>query len=74
MTAGRAVRAVLYAAQAALYALHQDAGLRHDPQLVLGLPAGLTYHVAYCLAASVLMALLVRLAWPARLETDGDEP
>ena len=41
---------------------------------MLGLPAGLTYHVAYCLAASVLMALLVRLAWPARLETDGDEP
>ena len=68
------MRAVLYAALAVLYALHEDAWFRDDPRLVLGLPVGLTYHVAYCLAAAVLMALLVKLAWPARLETDGEAP
>ncbi|HEX9732381.1 MAG TPA: DUF3311 domain-containing protein [Thermoanaerobaculia bacterium] len=74
MTAGRAVRVALYGALAALYALHQDAWFRHDPRIVLGLPVGLAYHVAYCVAASLLMALLVKLAWPAGLETDGDAP
>jgi len=69
MTAGRAVRVALYGALAALYALHQDAWFRHDPRIVLGLPVGLAYHVAYCVAAS-----LVKLAWPAGLETDGDAP
>ncbi len=63
---GRA-RAVLYTALALLYLLHNDLWLWHDGSLVLGLPAGLTYHVLYCLATAVLMALLVRYAWPSDL-------
>jgi hypothetical protein len=49
-----------------LYALHQDVWLwRAARPLLLGfLPVGLVYHAAYCVAASLLMAALVRFAWP----------
>ena len=62
----------------ALYALHQDFWFWHAATpLVLGfLPIGLFYHVAYTVAASLLMALLVKWAWPAHLEAEaveGDE-
>ena len=33
------------------------------------LPIGLMYHIAYALACSGLMALLVRFAWPKELES-----
>lgn len=49
--------------------LHQDTWFWKDPTLVLGfLPIGLAYHIGYTLGASVLMAILVRYAWPADLE------
>ena len=53
-----------------LYALHQDFWLwRTARPLVFGfLPAGLAYHAGFTLAASALMALLVRMAWPSHLE------
>ncbi len=57
-------RRILYAALAVLYILHNDFWLAHDSQLLWGLPVGLAYHVAYCVAAALLMALLVRHAWP----------
>lgn len=55
---------------ATLYGLHQDVWNWHaDRPLWFGfLPPGLTYHAAYTLAAALLMAGLVRWAWPARLE------
>jgi hypothetical protein len=65
------VKNVLLALAAALlYVLHQDVWLwRAARPLVLGfLPAGLFYHACYCLAASALMWLLVREAWPSHLE------
>ncbi len=62
---------LLFLALGVLYALHQDLWLWNDPRQVLGLPVGLTYHVLYCLAATLLMALLVRFAWPAGLDEDG---
>ncbi len=65
-------RVALYAALGVLYLLHNDLWLWHDGSLVLGLPAGLTYHVLYCLATAVLMAALVRWAWPADLEASSD--
>ena len=61
---GRAGRAWIYAALVLLYLLHQDLWLWDDPRIVLGLPVGLTYHVAYCLAAALLLAVTVRFAWP----------
>jgi hypothetical protein len=52
------------------FALHQDVWLwREARPLVFGvLPVGLAYHAAYTLAVSVVMAILVRRAWPAHLE------
>jgi hypothetical protein len=57
-----------------LYLLHQDLWLwREARPLVFGfLPIGLAYHAAFCLAAAVLMALLVRFAWPSRLEAQAE--
>ena len=57
---------------ALVYAPHQDVWLRRSARpLVFGfLPAGLAYHAAYTLAISLLMWLLVNVAWPSHL----DEP
>ena len=68
-------RALLAAATVLLYAAHQDVWLwRSAEPLVFGvLPPGLAYHVLYTLAASALMWLLVRYAWPSHLERKGRE-
>jgi hypothetical protein len=69
-------KSLLVLAVAALYALHQDVWLfRSARPLLLGfLPPGLTYHAFYTLAVAVLMAALVRWAWPAQLDAqDRDE-
>jgi hypothetical protein len=55
--------------------LHQDTWWWKSRDLVGGvLPVGLAYHVGFCLVASLTMALLVRLAWPAHLETGEPAP
>ena len=64
-------RRLLYLGLFVLYLLHNDLWLWDDADLVLGLPVGLLYHVAYCLAATGLMALLVNYAW--RSELDAEE-
>ena len=69
---GSLIRWLLYAALLAMLALHNDVWFWDDPSLVLGLPVGLTYHILFCIAASALMFLLQRFAWPAKLEV-GDE-
>ena len=52
-----------------VYALHQDSWLWQDRSLVFGfLPAGLAYHAGYCLLAAILMAILVKSAWPSDIE------
>jgi hypothetical protein len=55
---------------AALYALHQDLWFwRAARPLVFGvLPIGLFYHVAYTLATSLLLWVLVRAHWPTHLD------
>jgi hypothetical protein len=56
-----------------VYLLHQDLWFWHDRTLVLGfLPVGLAYHAAYSILAAIMMAVLVRFAWPSYLE--GAEP
>jgi hypothetical protein len=57
------------------FALHQDVWFwREARPLVFGvLPVGLAYHAAYTLAVSVVMAVLVRRAWPAHLESASPE-
>ncbi len=39
----------------------------------MGLPVGLFYHVAYCLVAAVLFALMIKFAWPKHLEPQMQE-
>jgi hypothetical protein len=68
----RGVRGLLYAAVGLLYLLHDDFWFRNDPRFVLGLPVGLAYHVGYCLVAAILMAFLVRAAWPRGVESDDE--
>jgi hypothetical protein len=56
------------AALGLLWLLHHDFWLWDAPHRLprlAGLPAGFVYHVAYCLAAAGLMAVIARFAWPA---------
>lgn len=70
------MRAFLLAAVVvAVYVLHQDFWWWGEARpLVFGfLPIGLFYHAAYTLAATVVMVLLARHAWPSHLDAD-DKP
>ena len=67
------VRGLLYLGLVALYLLHNDLWYWHDTSLVLGMPIGLTYHIGFCLAASGLLFLLVKYAWPRHLEVETEE-
>ena len=55
---------------AVFYAMHQDVWFwREARPLVFGfLPIGLFYHAAYTVATSIVLWVLVRLAWPSHLE------
>ncbi|MEA2560425.1 MAG: hypothetical protein QOH06_1929 [Acidobacteriota bacterium] len=61
---------LLYSALVALYLLHNDLWLWNDSRLILGLPAGLAYHIGFCIAASVVLTLLVIHAWPDHLDRE----
>ena len=57
----------------ALYVLHQDIWFwRTATPMILGfIPIGLSYHAFFTVAASALMWILVRYAWPSHLEHDA---
>jgi Protein of unknown function (DUF3311) len=56
---------------AAVYVLHQDFWNWNDKSLVLGvLPVGLAYHAFYACLAATMMFILVKFAWPAKLEAE----
>ncbi len=40
----------------ALYLLHNDLWWWHDDAVVLGMPIGLAYHLAFCLVTAAVMA------------------
>ena len=63
-------RVLLTLAIVLLYALHQDVWFwRSARPLLFGfLPVGLTWHAAYCVAVSLLMVVLTRVAWPTHLD------
>lgn len=65
----KAVRSrLLYAALVVLFLLHNDLWLWNDSRRVLGLPAGLAYHIGFAFVTSIVLALLVIQAWPEQLE------
>ena len=53
-----------------VYLLHQDFwNWKTAEPIVFGfLPIGLAYHAAYSIVAAILMAVLVKFAWPKHLE------
>lgn len=54
---------------AAVYVLHQDYWNWKNSELVFGiLPVGLAYHAGYSIVAAIMMAVLVKFAWPQHLE------
>lgn len=67
------IRWTLYLALIALYLLHKDFWFWRNPALVIGLPVGLVYHIAFCVVVAVIMALLVKYAWPSQLEIEEDD-
>lgn len=65
------MRSVAVAAVVVLYVLHQDFWFWRVPYPVFGIiPVGLFYHACFSVAASLLMWLLVRHAWPHHLENE----
>jgi hypothetical protein len=53
--------------------MHNDLWLWDNPTLIMGLPVGLFYHVLYCFAASILLFLLIKFAWPDFVDEVNDE-
>ena len=68
----RTRRILLVLVVVAVYALHQDVWFwRTARPLLFGfIPIGLAYHAFFSIAAAALMAVLVRVAWPERLEAE----
>ncbi|HEX3718558.1 MAG TPA: hypothetical protein VH595_11370 [Verrucomicrobiae bacterium] len=60
----------------AVYVAHQDLWnwTKSAPMLFGFLPPGLSYHAAYSVATAVMMAVLVKFAWPKHLEEPDDKP
>ena len=53
----------------AIYVAHQDFWNWKSADLIFGfLPVGLAYHAGYSILAAVMMAILVKAAWPEHLE------
>ena len=67
------MRARVYWALALVYLLHNDWWLWSVNRRFAGLPAGLAYHLSYCLVVVLCMALLVKYAWPRGLPVKPDE-
>ena len=68
-------RTLLVIVVAALYLLHQDIWFwRTAHPMVFGfIPIGLFYQGCFSVAASLVMWLLVKYAWPAHLEREIEE-
>lgn len=68
-------RILLVVVVVVLYALHQDFWFwRTAHPLVFGfVPIGLFYQACFSVAASLLMWLLVKFAWPAHLEHEVEQ-
>jgi hypothetical protein len=67
-------RLLLVIAVLTLYLLHQDFWFWRAAEPLVGfLPVGLFYHVGYTLAVVAVMWLLVKYAWPSRLEEEVEQ-
>lgn len=55
---------------ALLVVLHLNFWMWTDARILWGFPANLLYHVALCLALSLVMLFVVRRAWPRQLDEE----
>lgn len=53
-----------------LYVLHSDWWFWNNPNLVMGLPVGLLYHLLFCLVSAGVLFLLVRSERDSHTRTD----
>ena len=69
-------KTLLFLLVALVYVAHQDFWnwRKADPMIFGFLPIGLAYHAFYAIICSVLMAILVKVAWPKHLEKDETGP
>ncbi len=57
-----------------LAVLHQDVWNWDNADLVFGfMPIGLAYHAGYSIVAATFWAIVMKFAWPTRLEEWADE-
>jgi hypothetical protein len=56
-----------------VYVVHQDFwNWKASEPMVFGfLPIGLAYHAGYSVLCAILMAVLVKFAWPTHLESEN---
>ena len=60
---------LLFLLTVGVYFLHQDFWNWTNADVILGfLPVGLAYHAGYSVLAAIMMAVLVKFAWPKHLE------
>jgi hypothetical protein len=65
---------LLFLLIAGVYVVHQDNWNWSKSDLIFGfLPVGLAYHAGYSILAAIMMAILVKFAWPEHLENTGPE-
>jgi hypothetical protein len=57
-----------------VYVLHQDFwNWKSAEPLIFGfLPIGLAYHAGYSILGAIMMAILVKFAWPSHLESAAE--
>jgi hypothetical protein len=60
----------------AIYVAHQDIWnwRKVDPMVFGFLPIGLAYHAGYSIVCGVMMAILVKCAWPKELDDEEAGP
>ncbi|MEM1178434.1 MAG: hypothetical protein AAGM22_08825 [Acidobacteriota bacterium] len=65
------MRRAVYALVFCFFFARYDLWQMDNPSLLFGLPIGLSYHVLYTTATIGVLALLVKFAWPTRLDDGG---
>jgi hypothetical protein len=63
---------LLFVLIALVYVAHQDLWnwKKYEPLIFGFLPVGLAYHAAYSVLCALMMAVLVKVAWPKHLEAE----
>jgi len=66
---------LLFVMVALVYSLHQDLWnwKQYEPLVFGFLPVGLAYHAGFSIVAAIMMAVMVKFAWPSHLESEEND-